>query len=160
MNLSYGHLHMPTLCSHTIMRTIRLACCMACRMSLPATIGLCGRRSTIPLPHNGHGLFCSFIATPRHGAPSLTWWYPFDMGGRTYVVGYSVTMSLIHPFAGLGVDTAGQGGYGGFRCLWAASLRMGGGLGCSAIITFSKFRMGGGFAETAACTCTESVPAA
>ena len=90
----------------------------------------------------------------------MTWWYPIDMGGRTYVVGYSVTMSLIHPFAGLGLDTAGQGGYGGFRCLWAASLRMGGGFGCSAIITFSKFRMGGGFAETAACACTESVPAA
>jgi len=153
MNLSYGHLHMPTLCSHAIMRIIRLASPKACRKSLPATIKLCGRRSTTPLPHNGHGLFCSFIATPRHGAPSLTWWYPFDMRGRTYAEGLS-GMSLIHPFAGSGAGEAGQDGCGGFEFLWDLSLR------CSETITFSKLRMGGGFAETAACTCTESVPAA
>ena len=163
MNLSYGDLHMPTLCSHAVMRIIRLASSMACRKSLPATIGarLCGRRSTTPLPHIVHGILAfSFIATIRHGAPSRTWWYPVDMGGRTYVVGYSVTMSLIHPFAGLGADTARGGLYGGFRCMWVASLRMGGCFGCFAIITFSKFRMGGGFAETTACTCMESVPTA
>ena len=81
------------------------------------------------------------------------------MGGRTYAEGLS-GMSLIHPFAGLGAGAAGHDGCGGFQCLWDLSLRMGGGLGCSETIPFSKFRMGGGFAETAACTCTESVPAA
>ena len=154
MNLSYGHLHMPTLCSHAVMRIIRLASFMACRKSLPATMARCGRRSTTPLPHIGHGsLAFSDIATLRHRAPSRAWSNPVDMGGRAYVAG-SATISLIDPFA-----TAGGGGFVGCPYLLAALIPMGGRFGCFAIGPSTTFRIprGGGFAETTACTYTESV---
>ena len=158
MNLSYGHLHMPTLCSHAVMRIIRLASSTACRKSLPATMARCGRRSRTPLPHVGHGsLVFSFIATLRHRAPSRTWWNPVDMGGRAYVVGSATTTSLMDPLA-----TAGGGGFAGCPCLLAALIPTGGRFGCSAIRPSTTFRIprGGGFAETTACTSTESVLAA
>ena len=125
---------MPTLCWQGVWRTIRLASFMACRKSLPATIGRpIGRRSTIPLPQNGHGIFdFSLIATFRHRAPSRTWWYPVDMGGRTFFLGGCIggPMSLILPFAGVGAGTAEGGGglfgllvkVAGFRWRWAASV--------------------------------------
>ena len=134
---------MPTLCSHAVMRIIRLASSMACRNCLPATIGSLpggrtGRRSTIPLPHNGHAILAfSFIATLRHGAPSTTWLYPVDMGGRAYAMGCCIcSMSLQHPFAGLGVGTTdGGGGLEWLLVGWllVAVAALGGGFGCSVI---------------------------
>ena len=64
MNLSYGHLHMPILCSHATILILRLASSMACRKSL--------------LQPSGHGhriLTFSFTATGRYRAPSTTCWY-------------------------------------------------------------------------------------
>ena len=119
---------------------MRMASSKACRNRLRASFGSrpCFQRSTIPRPHAGHRMLaCSLTATVRHRAPSLTWWYPIDIGGGSYsrCLMYGTT-SLQHPFAGLGAGAAARGRYDVFGCICTAG-RLGGGFGCPVIESFA-----------------------
>ena len=87
------------------------------------------------------------------------------MGGRAYVVGYAITMSLIHPFVGLGVDTTEGGWYDVFGCTCTDSVsvagfrlhvdgRVGGGFGCPVIESFTMLAEATAFVIGAAAEVT------
>ena len=121
---SYGHRHMPILCSQAVLRINVAASVTAFRRTLPTTMGTLGRRSVTPQPHVRQGFF-GYRSTSirRHGAPSPAPSDLFGTGGLGHdgaSMGPEGNMSrcMLHPFGGLSVraDTAGGGGSANCSC--------------------------------------------